>query len=219
MKQKLSTKGQTLISVLILSLIGAFAYFRDTPPSAAPGMTNGAVVEVFSYGEPADFSGHGFIVSHRHVLTSDHSIGDPSNTFIIRMPDGTDYSAELLARNPLIDAAILKITAETAGLPQVPLGDSEKLAVGQEVYTPEGPTTLISLSQSLTAAKWGATRSFEKLLVFRGPVLAGTSGSPLLDGEGLAVGMILVRSPEGDVGFALPINRLKDFLKESIEID
>jgi len=109
--------------------------FGDLPPEFQQFFGNGSS----DFTEPCDTGktqlqevggGSGFIISSDGlILTNKHVIADTSASYTVLMNDGTKYDAKVLARDPVQDFAVVKISA--AGLPTVTLGDSNSLALGQ----------------------------------------------------------------------------------------
>jgi len=78
-------------------------------------------------------TGTGFIVSpDGYIVTNKHVVENEKGEYTVFLNDesnsGTKYKAQVLARDPNNDIAILKI--EATKLPTVSLGNSEKIAVG-----------------------------------------------------------------------------------------
>ena len=133
--------------------------------------------------------------------------------------------------------AVLKI--EAAGLQPVTLGDSDQLVVGEPVYAignPLGELTY-SLSNGLVSAldrlittsstnqTTGQTETTTlNVLQTNCDINPGNSGGPLFDSYGNVVGIVTAKytqtssgvSAEG-LGFALPINDVKEIINDLIE--
>src|SRR3989344_907927 len=76
--------------------------------------------------------GSGFIVSSDGlILTNKHVVADAKASYTVLTNDGKRYEASILARDPVQDLAVAKITAPAGGLPTVRLGDSDSIKLGQ----------------------------------------------------------------------------------------
>lgn len=177
----------------------------------------------------------GYIVTNYHVI--EDAVDDSSVSIEVSFADGTQYTATLVGGEQDNDVAVLKIDA--TGLQPVTLGDSDQLVVGETVYTIGNP--LGELTYSLTD---GLVSALDRLITTSStnPVTnqketitlnvlqtncainPGNSGGPLFDSYGNVVGVVNAKytetssgvSAEG-LGFALPINDLKDIIEEIIE--
>jgi hypothetical protein len=135
--------------------------------------------------------------------------------------------AAVVASDPELDLALLSVTA--ADLPYVPFGDSDAALPGQptrvlgfpfgrevEVARPEAPGVVPSIT--VTAGRVSASRADaageQRFLQTDATVQPGSSGGPMLDPEGYAIGVVHSRlTGRQGAGFAIPINRVKDFLE------
>ncbi len=83
--------------------------------------------------------GSGFIVSDDgYVITNNHVVA-AAERITVQLPDGRQFPAELVGRDPTTDIAVLKIDADN--LPTVKLGESETSAVGEFVLAVGNPGT------------------------------------------------------------------------------
>ena len=135
--------------------------------------------------------------------------------------------AAVVARDPELDLALLSVTA--AELPYLPFGDSDAIDPGQsarvlgfpfgrevEVARPEAPGVVPTIT--VTAGRVSASRTDAagepRFLQTDATVQPGSSGGPMLDPEGYAIGVVHSKlAGRQSAGFAIPINRVKDFLE------
>ena len=177
----------------------------------------------------------GYIVTNYHVI--EDAVDDSSVSIEVSFADGTQYTATLVGGEQDNDVAVLKIDA--TGLQPVTLGDSDQLVVGETVYTignPLGELTY-SLSNGLVSAldrlittsstnqTTGQTETTTlNVLQTNCDINPGNSGGPLFDSYGNVVGIVTAKytqtssgvSAEG-LGFALPINDVKEIINDLIE--
>lgn len=165
--------------------------------------------------------GSGFIVSPNGIiLTNKHVISDKDAEYTVITDDGKKYRAEILARDPIDDVAILKINA--ADLPVVTLGDSSKLELGDDLLAIGNTLGLFKntvsrgiisgLSRSIAAKPdpKEPTQELRGLIQTDAAINPGNSGGPLvnLDGEVIGINAAIVFGAQ-NVGFAIPINSAK----------
>lgn len=176
-------------------------------------------------GEPQDI-GSGFIVdSSGLIITNKHVVEDSSATYKVITHDDKEYDAKQIFRDPYNDIAIIKIEAN--GLTPVTLGDSSKLKVGQyaiAIGTALGEfrhtvtTGVISgLGRGITAgsAYQGYVEQIDNVIQTDAAINPGNSGGPLLDAGGSVVGVnVAVASGAQNIGFAIPINVVKNGLEQ-----
>ena len=163
--------------------------------------------------------GTGFIVSSDGlVITNKHVVYDEDAEYTVLMNDGKKYPAPILARDPIQDIAILKISA--ANLPTVKLGDSDGLRIGQTVIAignalgefrnTVSAGVISGLSRSITASGGGMFEQLEEVIQTDAAINRGNSGGPLLNlyGEVIGINTAMALGAE-NIGFALPINKVK----------
>jgi len=179
--------------------------------------------------QPQDI-GSGFIVSSDGlVITSKHVVSDVGAKFQIVIGNDKKYDVQKIYRDPLNDVAILKIDpSQNPGqnLAPVVLGDSSNLQVGQFViaigtalgqFRSTVTTGVISgLGRGITAGSEfaGFVERLDNVIQTDAAINPGNSGGPLLNSSSQVIGVNTAVSSEGqNIGFALPINIIKDSLK------
>lgn len=179
--------------------------------------------------EPQDI-GSGFIVSSDGlIVTNKHVVSDTEMKYQIVTSDDKKYTVQKIYRDPLNDVAILKIdTNENAGsiLKPIELGDSSHLQVGQYVaaigtalgeFRNTVTTGIISgLGRGITAGSpfEGSVERLDNVIQTDAAINPGNSGGPLLNSSGDVIGVNTAVSSSGqNIGFAIPINVIKDSLK------
>jgi len=172
--------------------------------------------------------GTGFIItSDGLIVTNKHVVSDQTAKYTVVTSDGNTYDAKVVALDPTLDLAIVKIEAK--GLPVVKLGSSKDLQVGQRVIAignalSEFQNTvtagvLSATGRSLVASDIGGGQSAEQLdglLQTDAPINLGNSGGPLVNLRGQVIGINTVTAAKGQaegLGFAIPI----DVAKNAIE--
>ena len=166
-------------------------------------------------------AGSGFLISSDGmIVTNKHVVSDAKATYTVYLSNGKKYDAKVLARDAVLDVAIVKIDA--TGLPYLPLGDSKSLKLGQSVIAIGNALgqfqntislgIVSGLSRSIVAGDEGsdASESLNHVIQTDAAINPGNSGGPLLDLSGRVVGIdtAIVEGSE-NIGFALPIDTLK----------
>ena len=162
-----------------------------------------------------------------HILTNYHVV-DGARNIDVTLASSETYSAKLVGKDKEHDIAILRIDAPAEELSPINLGTSDNLRVGQRVYALGNPfnwdgslTTGIisSLNRDLPSRVDG--RVMSSLIQTDAAMNPGNSGGPLLDTSARMVGMcvaIATRTGQNTgVGFAIPIDRIKQIVPELIQ--
>jgi len=186
-------------------------FFRFFDQPGRPNQPNRPMPPQFRRGQ-----GSGFIISaDGYVLTNAHVV-DGAERISVTLGDGREFQAELLGTDKPTDIAVIKI--KDGQLPYLPLGDSDALKVGEIVMAIGNPFgQRNTVTQGIVSAKGrsgvGIT-DYADFIQTDAAINPGNSGGPLLNLDGEVVGMntaILSRTGGSiGVGFAIPINAIKD---------
>lgn len=169
--------------------------------------------------------GSGFIVTADGlIVTNKHVVSQTGAKYRVITKDDKEYEVVNIYRDPANDLAILKINAN--GLQPVEMGDSAQLKVGQmaiAIGTALGEfrntvtTGVISgLGRGITAGSpfEGFAERLDNVIQTDAAINPGNSGGPLLNSGGQVIGINTAVASNGqNIGFALPINVVKDALK------
>ncbi len=166
--------------------------------------------------------GSGFIISEDGmVLTNKHVVSDEDADYTVFTNDGENYSAKVLARDPVQDIAILKI--EQAGsqpFSTAKLGDSDSLQAGQTVIAIGSALgefrntvsvgVVSGLGRTITASSGGMVETLEDVIQTDAAINKGNSGGPLLNlkGEVIGINTATVVGAQS-ISFAIPANKAK----------
>lgn len=163
--------------------------------------------------------GSGFVISSDGmIITNKHVVRDASAEYTVLTNNGEKYKAEILARDPAQDLAIIKINA--LGLKPATIGDSDSVKLGQtaiaignalgEFRNTVSVGVVSGLSRNITASGAGFSEQIEGLIQTDAAINQGNSGGPLLNLKGEVIGVnTAVASGAQNVGFAIPINEAK----------
>jgi serine protease Do len=168
--------------------------------------------------------GSGFIVSADGlVVTNKHVVSDTSITYKVIDANNKEYTVTKISRDPNNDIAILKINA--SGLTPITLGDSTNLKTGQTViaigtalgqFRHTVTTGVISgLGRGIEAGDpyQGYVEQLDNIIQTDAAINPGNSGGPLINSSGQVIGInVAVAANAQNVGFAIPINVVKDAL-------
>ena len=202
----------------------AAALFDEDEVTAIYESVNPAVVEIST----GVSGGSGFLIdSEGHIVTNDHVVED-EETVTVTFSDGSSAEADVTGRLPGNDLALLKVeSSSVAGITPVTLGDSSVLKPGQlaiAIGAPfglEGTITVGVVSQVNRDMPSHVGRLVSGVIQTDAMINPGNSGGPLLDSDGSVIGVTtairtggLGATAFGGVGFAVPIDFLKDNLDD-----
>jgi len=169
--------------------------------------------------------GTGFIVSSDGlILTNKHVVSDQEADYTVLTNEGERIEAQVLARDPIEDIAILKIAQ--IDLLVVTLGDSDSLAIGQTVIAIGNALgefrntvslgVISGLRRSIVASSgFGQSEQLSEVIQTDAAINQGNSGGPLLNLKGQAIGInVAMAQGAENIGFALPINKARRALDQ-----
>jgi serine protease Do len=168
--------------------------------------------------------GSGFFVSSDGLIVTNKHVVDQKNAeYSVFTSDGKKHEAKVVAKDPVLDIALIKI--DGSGYPYLSFGDSDSLQVGQTViaigdalgeYNNTVSVGVVSgLSRSITAGdESGNSEVLDHVVQTDAAINPGNSGGPLLDLNGEVIGVnVAVAEGSQSIGFALPINSVVGAIK------
>jgi S1-C subfamily serine protease len=184
--------------------------------------------DFFGFVEPQEGSGSGSILDQQGNILTNYHVIEGAQKLSVSMGGKKDYSAVVVGGDPDTDLAVIRLTEKPAGqLTVVPLGDSDRLVVGQKVLAIGNPfgldrtltTGVISgLQRPLRARN---NRLIEGAIQTDASINPGNSGGPLLDSHGRMIGInSQILSPSGSsagVGFAVPVSIAKRVVPQLLQ--
>jgi len=166
--------------------------------------------------------GSGVIIDKRGYIVTNNHVVNGAQSITVVLYDGTRLPAQLTGTDPTDDLAVIKINPPRSNLAVATLGDSSKLAVGQEVLAignPLGNTQTVTngiisaLGRTVTEGQGGAI--IPNAIQTDAPINPGNSGGALVDMQGNVIGIPTLaaidpefNTPANGVGFAIPSNRV-----------
>ncbi len=210
------TKQQRIVQRSPMQGFDPFGFFGV--PYQSPQQNQGSTKEI------KQDIGSGFVIGKSGlIVTNKHVVSDTQASYRVIGSDNKEYDVKKIYRDPTNDLAILQIEAT---LPAIELGDSDKLKVGQAVvaigtalgeFRHTVTTGVISgLGRGITAGDGygGLAEELDNVIQTDAAINPGNSGGPLLNAAGQVIGVnVAVAQGANNIGFALPINVIKDSLK------
>ena len=160
------------------------------------------------------------------ILTNNHVVENATSIEIHFFGDDADerYEARVLGRDRLTDSALLELVERPEReLPVATFGDSGQMAPGDWVMAIGAPfglshTVTVGVISAISRPLWAARGRTNEMLQTDAAINPGNSGGPLLNIRGEVIGMntaiVSDRRANAGVGFAVPINTVRDLLEE-----
>ena len=174
--------------------------------------------------------GTGIIVSSKgYILSNQHLTGEKYSKCYVTLEDGRNFDGTVVWSDVDLDLSIVKISAKD--LPAVTLADSNSIRVGESVYAignPIGFEFRRTVTSGIISAKNRTIKLEEEnnlsymtdLIQTDATINPGNSGGPLIypNGEVIGINTVKISTAEG-IGFAVPINVVKQVIKSFDETD
>lgn len=155
---------------------------------------------------PRISAGSGFVVdAERGLVVTNHHVVENARAIAVGLGD-RQVEAEFLGSDPRTDIAVLRIPAR--GLKEIPLGDSDRIRVGDYVVAIGNP---FEVGQTVTAGIVSAVRAPSeggvRYVQTDAPINPGNSGGPLINmrGEAIGVNSAIIAPGGGNVGIGLAV--------------
>lgn len=170
-------------------------------------------------GETGRGAGSGFVIDNQgHIVTNNHVVAGAGQITVV-FANSIEEDAQVVGTDPNSDLAVIKVANLPEGVQPLPLGDSDKVQVGEWVIAIGNPFGLGgSMSVGIISAtgrtiESGATPfSIPQALQTDAAINPGNSGGPLMNLSGHVIGVNAQIATNGGaaanagVGFAIPSN-------------
>ncbi|NPA04325.1 MAG: Do family serine endopeptidase [Epsilonproteobacteria bacterium] len=168
--------------------------------------------------------GSGVIISEDgYIVTNNHVIKNADEITVTLPGSDKEYKATVVGKDALTDLAVIKI--EKRGLRAIPLADSSKIKPGDVVFAIGNP---FGIGETVTQGIVSAVNrnnvginTYENFIQTDAAINPGNSGGALVDTRGALIGInsaIITRSGGNNgIGFAIPVNMMRDVVKKLIE--
>ncbi len=170
--------------------------------------------------------GSGFVIDKAgHIVTNYHVV-EGANEVTVSFSNRDRVKAEVVGSDPSTDLAVLRVDASASALTPLPLGNSDRVVVGDPVVAIGNPfgldrtvtSGIVSAVQRLITAPNRFT--IDHVIQTDAAINHGNSGGPLLNTRGQVIG-VNSQIETGDtatgnvgVGFSVPSNTVKDVVAQ-----
>ena len=170
--------------------------------------------------------GSGFIISSDgYIVTNEHVVHNAVE-IIVTMADGSQHNAQIVGTDYLTDVALLKI--DDRNLEHLRWGDSNDIIIGEWAIAIGNPFGLFSNNAhpTVTVGVISAVdrdfqlnregKLYQNMIQTDASINPGNSGGPLLNSEGVVIGInTMIFSESGGsigLGFAIPSNKIREVI-------
>ena len=201
--------------------------YRALSPGVVNVHSTSYARDFFGFVDAQEGSGSGSIIDAEGDILTNYHVIENAQKLSVSLGGEKDYPAKLIGGDPDTDLAVIRLVEKPREpLTVVPLGDSDKLSVGQKVLAIGNPfgldrtltTGVISGLQRPIRAR--NNRPIEGAIQTDASINPGNSGGPLLDSHGRMIGInSQILSPSGasaGVGFAVPVSIAKRIVPQLI---
>lgn len=172
--------------------------------------------------------GSGFVYDKNgHIITNEHVVQN-AEKLVVTFLDGRSFRANVVGKDLYTDLAVIKVNASSDALFPLPVGDSSKLKVGEQIAAIGNPFGLSGSMTSGIVSQLGRLlpsqdRGFQipDIIQTDAAINPGNSGGPLLNMRGEVIGInTAIQSESGEfagVGFAIPSRTVQKIVPTLIE--
>jgi S1-C subfamily serine protease len=197
----------------------------DLTPRAIYKRSSSGVVQITTSGQQQAL-GSGFVIDKAgHVVTNYHVV-EGADTIRVSFSNQDTLGAKLVGVDPSTDVAVLKVDAGARALTPLPIGDSDRVAVGDPVVAIGNP---FGLERTVTAGIVSALQrrvtapngfAIDHVIQTDAAINSGNSGGPLFNARGEVIGINSQIETGGSgngnvgIGFAVPANTVKSVIAQ-----
>ena len=164
--------------------------------------------------------GSGFIIDRDGTIVTNYHVVDDAEKIVVTLSDGRSFDGKVLGKDQKTDVAVIKISAPQ-DLPTAPLGDSDRLEVGEWVMAIGNPFGLDhTVTSGIVSAKGRhiGAGPYDDFIQTDASINPGNSGGPLINlrGEVVGINTAIFSGTGGNIGigFAIPTNLVKELLPQ-----
>lgn len=205
--------------IIITNITPVFAFnIKEKTPVVIYEKINPAIVAVDSHLDDGLSCGTGCIIDKDGIILTSAHVLEEGNDIIVTTSNGQDYQAEVIKKlGENKDIALLKISP-SYDLKTVKMGDSSKVKVGEKVLAIGNP---FGFKGTLTQGIVSRIDYTKNRIQTDAAINPGSSGGPLLNTSGEIIGINqAIYNPDNNIsnigiGFATPVNLIKEYLLEN----
>jgi serine protease Do len=192
---------------------------------AREGRSRDLIKRMFGANEESEIEtveniGSGVVLDPKGIVVTNEHLISKAITIRVRFTNRQEYDATVLAADPELDIALLKVQSDKVDMPFLPMTRKKPVRVGEKTIVIGNPYGLSSTVTTGVISALGRNlrindRVYVNLIQTDAAINPGSSGGALLDGEGNLLGIVTAIYEEGKgIGFAIPIEDVQSMLSE-----
>lgn len=213
---------QYLFTLIILLSLPAYSMqIKEKTGEAIYEMINPAIVSIDSQLSDGVSCGTGCIIDKDGIILTSAHVLDDGDDILVTTSGGEDYKAKVIKKfGSKKDVALIKISASHE-FATVKLGNSENVKVGQKVYAIGNP---FGFNGTFTQGIVSRIDYVKNRIQTDAAINPGSSGGPLLNSKGEIIGINqAIYNPDNNIsnigiGFAIPINSIREYLLDNDDL-
>jgi len=175
--------------------------------------------------ETVENIGSGVVLDPKGIVVTNEHLISRAITIRVKFTNRQEYDATVLAADPELDIALLKVHSDKVDVPFLRVTRKKPVRVGEKAIVIGNPYGLSSTVTTGVISALGRNlrindRVYVNLIQTDAAINPGSSGGALLDGEGNLLGIVTAIYEEGKgIGFAIPIEDVQTMLSEFSDQD
>ncbi len=168
--------------------------------------------------------GTGILLDPRGYVITNYHVVDEIQVLKVRLVDGKQVAAKVIALDKKADLALIKIESPDA-LPIVPLGtatdlfDAEQVIAIGNAFGYEHTVSVGNIAYKSRDVSLNKEISYQGLIQTTAPINPGNSGGPLFNKKGELIGVnVAIRAGAQNIAFAIPVDTMIERAAEMLSV-
>ena len=165
-------------------------------------------------------SGSCFYFKKLNLFVTNYHVVEGFKKMAIQDNDKNSYLADVVAVNPVLDIALLKVEGDFSALPELSLADYDEVKIGQKINVAGYPFGMPFTVTEGTVSSPKQLMNNSYYLQTDAAVNPGNSGGPMFNSNNEIIGITVSKFKDADnMGFGIPVASLKNMLEHIDGID
>jgi S1-C subfamily serine protease len=204
----------TLLLLVCWSPVISFASSESDVIAQIVEQRSDAVVLIAVSSPDGDRLGSGFFISRDGKFVTNYHVIKGAEKVVVKLRNGTAFLPQRIVNlDPAKDIAVIQIDRNSPAY--FPLGNSNEVASGERVLTIGNPQGLENTVADGLISSIRMNEAGMKIFQISVPLSNGSSGGPLINMKGEAIGITTASMAVGEsLNFAVPINYVRILLRK-----
>ncbi|GIP35103.1 S1C family serine protease [Paenibacillus sp. J2TS4] len=176
-----------------------------------------AVVVVNSGGR----KGTGFNIAADGLIVTNHHVIEGERTSLVSFPEGKTFTADVVASDAAMDAALLRVRDPDPSLPTLEIAPVTDPMEGTPIYVIGNPLLFNQMANEGSILGLTSLTDWDvPVLMIQAPIYKGNSGSPILNKDGQVIAVVFATTQikregkSGKIGLAVPFSHFLKYIDE-----